>query len=168
MFPVLDSDGKLPIRFTRRIPFGTFIRTTNQSSGGVTSENLITFDTDVSKNMIEHGASTSVIKVFEAGLYWGNIRITVNASASNKTIELYPKVNGVIVANAAVHESLPNTGDQLISRVYVAVLAAGDTIEWAWVSRDDASMIIEANAAGVSPTSPASPSAVFNLMRVSP
>ena len=91
----------------------------------------------------------------------------MNATAGGKNFDLWLLLNGSNVANSNIHESLPNSGDQLITRTYVISVSANDYIEWNWCSRDDAGLILETQSSGASPTTPVAPCALLTVTRIS-
>lgn len=168
--PTLESDGKMPDGYAKTQPYACLSYTAgNQTSGGTTSENIVALDTEMEKNRIFHDNATnnSQIRVADAGVYKFIVTYVVNAAAAGKTFEAWMKKNGSNVANSTIHESMPNSGDQIITRSYIITLAALDYIEFAWCSRDDGTMILEKNTGGASPTSPDAPCVMVCVHRVS-
>lgn len=168
--PELEADGKLPFKYLKGIPMANFAFTGgNQVTGGVTSENLILLDTEGIKQYIIHSTVTnsSRMQVMYAGTYRFSLTAIVKSSAANKTVEIYAKVNGTIAANSGIHQSTSNTADGVLTRTFLVTLAANDFVEFAWCSRDDASMLLETNAGGVSPTTPTQPCVAINVQLLS-
>ena len=168
--PRLDSDGKFPEIYGKVQPCATLTYTAgNQTSGGTTSANLILFDTEVTKQRILHDNVTdsSRVQVIDGGLYEFRISVLVNPTASSSEFDLWLRKNGTNVANSCIHESMPKDGDQHISRTFILQLVADDYVEWVWCSRNDASLILETQAAGANPTTPVAPCAILTVSRVS-
>jgi hypothetical protein len=168
--PRLDSDGKFPEIYGKVQPYGSFAYVSgNQTSGGTTTANKLLFDTDLYKSRLIHDTVTNSERVqfIDGGIYAFHVQCLVNATAGGKNFDLWLLLNGSNVANSNVHESLPNSGDQLITRTYIISVSANDYIEWNWCSRDDAGLILETQSAGASPTTPVAPCALLTVSRIS-
>lgn len=151
------------------IPHGSFSDSTTQTSGGTTTANAITFNTDEVKAGITHSTVTnpSRITVDTAGTYLITFSIIVNASAVNKHINIWLSVGGTNVARSNTVYELPLSGEALTTVTYIYTFTAGQYFEIMWCSRDDASMTLLATAADVNPTTPASPSVILTVNKIS-
>lgn len=151
------------------IPHGSFSDSTTQTSAGTTSANAITFNTDEIKAGITHSTSVnpSRITVDTAGTYLITFSAIVNPSAAAKHVNIWLSVNGSNVARTNTIYELPASGEALTTVTYIYTFAAGSYFELYWCSRDDANMTLLATAAGINPTTPASPSIILTVNKIS-
>lgn len=161
VFPTVTNDIALP--------YAHLSDSTTQSSGGTSSANLVTYDTDAYKVGITHSTVTnpSRVTIDNAGAYAIEFSAVVNASGVNKHIDIWLKVDGSNVANSNTHYELPLSGETLVTVELFYVFTANQYFEIAWASTDDAGMTLLATAAAASPTRPASPSVIVTVNKVS-
>jgi hypothetical protein len=166
---VYTSQGWIDLQ-NQPSPHCSLTDSTTQVSAGLTSENLVTWDTDEIKFRITHSTVTDTSRIYldEDGTY----RITFNASpepsASNKTARFWLKVDGVNVPRTGTKVAIPNSAAEgLFSITYIYQFSQGQYFEIAWASVDNADMQLTATAADINPTRPASPSVFLNVTRIS-
>jgi hypothetical protein len=133
--------------------------------------NAMTFDTvDYSNNCSL--VSTSQFKVTYAGIY--NLQFSTqfqNTDTQIHDVSIWLRKNGTNLAGSTGFVSVPNThggvdGHAIVGWNFYLSLAANDYIEIYW-STTDATVTIQAYAAGVSPTRPTTASNVATLTFVS-
>jgi len=149
--------------------YGNFARSTNQASGGTTSDNLITWDTtNLSKGMAL-GSDTSKIVFAVPGTYNLNFlgQFNFTGGASNYNITTWFSKNGVQVpASAFTFTTASAQNSQVLANIESPIsVVAGDYIQFHWWS-GASGMALIATAAGTNPTRPASPSANITIYNV--
>lgn len=150
-------------------PHAVLCNTGNLTSAGTTSENLITFNTQTDLEQFTHSTSTNPSRVYanRTGDYIILVTLDVVASAPNKHIVAWLKRNGSNVTNSATILECPLSGEAYLSLMFYSELNAGDYLEIAWCSRDDASLALVATAAAANPTTPVAPSVEIIITRKS-
>lgn len=171
--PIVDKANVITKKITYanlvNFPYAIVSNSATLTSGGTTTANLVTFDTDVYKNKITHSTVTnpSRITVDEAGAYLITFSAVVNASVANKHIDIWLRKDGTNVAGSNTHYETPLSGEGLCTVTFIEQLTANQYIELVWASKDDASFVLLATAAGASPTTPASPSVILTINKIS-
>jgi len=150
--------------------WGNFARSTSQASGGVTTDNLVTWDTtNSSKGMLISGTDASKIVFTNPGIYNLNFlgQFNFTGGASNYNITTWYSKNGVQVPSSSFTFTTTSAqGSQVLANVEAPItVAAGDYIQFHWWS-GAAGMSLLATAAGTNPTRPASPSANLTIYNV--
>jgi hypothetical protein len=147
---------------------GYFYDTTNQSSAGTTSSNLVTVNSTATSNGISI-VNNSQVTFANAGRYLVNFlgQFTFVGGASNYNITVWWTKNGQAVTNSAY--TFTNTGSQnsqvLANVENIIQVNAGDYIQFYWWS-GAAGMSLLTTAAGTNPTRPASPSVNLSIFNV--
>jgi len=113
------------------------------------------------------GSAVERITVDKAGAYLITFSACVVASAVNKHVQIWLKVDGANVARTNTVSETPISGEDVVTVTYIYVFTAGQYFELAWASEDDASMILNATAAGTTPTTPASPAVICTVNKIS-
>ena len=150
--------------------YGNFARSTNMSSGGTTSDNLITWDTtNQSKGMSISETDASKIVFANPGTYNLNFlgQFNFTGGASNYNITTWFSKNGVQVPSSAfTFTTTTAQGSQVLANIESPITAAsGDYIQFHWWSGASGMSLIS-TAAGTNPTRPASPSANLTIYNV--
>jgi len=150
--------------------YGNFARSTSMSSGGTTSDNVITWDTtSIARGMSINSGDTSKIVFANPGTYNLNFlgQFNFTGGASNYNITTWFSKNGVNVpASAFTFTTTSAQNSQVLANVESPVtVASGDYIQFHWWS-GAAGMSLLATAAGTNPTRPASPSANITIYNV--
>ena len=150
--------------------YGNFARSTSMSSGGTTTDNLITWDiTNINKGMSISGTDASKIVFENSGTYNINFlgQFNFTGGASNYNITVWYSKNGVQVSNSAFTFTTTSAqGSQVLANIESPITAAsGDYIQFHWWSGASGMSLIS-TAAGTNPTRPASPSANLTIYNV--
>ena len=150
--------------------FGNFQRLTNMSSGGTTSDNVITWDTtSISRGMSINNGDESKIVFANPGTYNLNFlgQFNFTGGASNYNVTTWFSKNGVNVPSSSFTFTTTSAqGSQVLANIESPItVAAGDYIQFHWWS-GAAGMSLLATAAGTNPTRPASPSANLTIYNV--
>jgi hypothetical protein len=150
-------------------PVATLSSTANQTSGGVTTANNVTFNSNDLLSQITHSTSSNTSQVWtqSAGKYLITFSVMFDTALPNKHISIWLKKNGSNVANSGTDKSItPAVEEQLITVTWIQDLLAGEYIEVAWWS-DDAGCVLRAELSTTAPTRPASPSVILTINKVS-
>jgi hypothetical protein len=150
--------------------FGNFARSTNMASGGITSDNLITWDTtNNSKGMSISVTDASKIIFANPGTYNLNFlgQFNFTGGASNYNITTWYSKNGTPVPYSSYTFTTTSAqGSQVLANIEAPItVATGDYIQFHWWS-GAAGMSLIATPAGTNPTRPASPSANLTIYNV--
>jgi hypothetical protein len=151
--------------------YGSFESTATQTSGGVTSANLVTFNavTNSSGTSIDTGATSSKITFANAGTYAIDFNglYFFSGGASNYNITVWYAKNGNAVANSAyTFTTTSSQSAQVMGHITdLVTVAANDYIQIYWWAAA-AGVALTPTAAGTNPTRPASSSATINTWRV--
>lgn len=148
--------------------WGAFWSTSDQTNAGATSVNYMTVNnSDPSNNQIQIGATSSQIKVLNAGVY--NIQFSAQfdkTDGGKDDVSVWFLKNGVNIPDSNSIFSLEGNNDKLIAALNLMVsLDINDYIEIAWASAD-LDMSLHFDAAGVSPTRPQTPSVIITLQQI--
>jgi hypothetical protein len=148
--------------------FGSFESTQDQASGGVTSANVVTFNTTTVTNGITV-ANSSEITYANAGTYAIDFNglYFFSGGASNYNITVWYRKNGADVANSAYTFTTTSAqAAQVMGHITdLVTLAAGDKIQIYWWAAA-AGVSLKTTAGGTGPTRPASSSATFNTWKI--
>jgi hypothetical protein len=148
--------------------WGAFWSTSDQTNAGATSVNYMTVNnSDPSNNQVQIGATSSQIKVLNAGVY--NIQFSAQfdkTDGGKDDVSVWFLKNGVNIPDSNSIFSLEGNHDKLIAALNLMVnLGVNDYIEIAWASAD-LDMSLHFDAAGTSPTRPQTPSVIITLQQV--
>ena len=150
--------------------FGNFQRSTSMSSGGTTSDNVITWDTtSISRGMSINNGDASKIVFANPGTYNINFlgQFNFTGGSSDYHITTWYSKNGTNVSSSAFTFTTGSTqNSQVLANIEAPItVAAGDYIQFhSWSAA--AGMALIATAAGTNPTRPASPSANLTIYNV--
>jgi hypothetical protein len=147
---------------------GSFEDTTTQTNAGVTSANLVTFNTTSVTNGVSL-MSTSQITFANSGRYLVNFlgQFQFSGGASNYNITVWWAKNGTIVPNSAsTFTTTSAQASQIMSNVEdIIQVTAGDYYQFYWWA-GAAGISLVPTAAATSPTRPLSPSVKLNIFNV--
>jgi hypothetical protein len=149
--------------------WGAFWSTTTQTNPVANTANFITVNnSDPSNNAVQIGASSSQIKVLNAGVY--NIQFSIQydkTDGGKDDFSLWFLKNGANISDSnsefTIHD---NNGKLIASLNFMLPLNANDYIQLAWSSSDTAMRALYV-AAQASPTRPATPSVIITFTQVS-
>jgi hypothetical protein len=148
--------------------WGAFWSNVDQTNAGATSVNLMTVNnSDPSNNGVQIGATSSQIKVLNAGTYNFQFSAQFDKSDGGKdNVEVWFLKNGVNIADSNSLFSLEGNNDKVIAALnFMVTLSANDYIELAWFSAD-IDLFLHHDVAGTSPTRPAVPSVIITVQQV--
>ena len=148
--------------------WGAFWSNVDQTNAGITSVNLMTVNnSDPGNNGVQIGATSSQIKVLNAGTY--NIQFSAQFDKSDggkDNVEVWFLKNGVNIADSNSLFSLEGNNDKVIAALnFMVTLSANDYIQLAWHSAD-IDLFLHHDVAGTSPTRPAVPSVIITVQQV--
>lgn len=148
--------------------WGAFWSTVAQTNAGATSVNYMTVNnSDPANNDVQIGATSSQIKVLNAGVY--NIQFSAQfdkTDGGKDDVSVWFLKNGVNIPDSNSEFSLEGNNDKLIAALnFIVDLSANDYIEIAWASADTV-LGLHYQAAQVSPTRPATPSVIITLQQI--
>ena len=148
--------------------WGAFWSTSNQTNAGATSVNYMTVNnSDPSNNQVQIGATSSQIKVLNAGVYNVQFSAQFNKTDGGKDdVSVWFLKNGVNIPDSNSIFSLEGNNDKLIAALnFMVNLGVNDYIQIAWSSAD-LDLSLHFDAAGTSPTRPQTPSVIITLQQV--
>ena len=148
--------------------WGQFWSTSDQLNAGATSVNYMTVNnSDPSNNQVQIGATSSQIKVLNAGVY--NVQFSAQfdkTDGGKDEVSVWFLKNGVNIPDSNSIFSLEGNHDKLIAALNLMVnLGVNDYIQIAWASADT-DMSLHFDGAGTSPTRPQTPSVIITLQQV--
>ena len=148
--------------------WGAFWSTSDQTNAGATSVNYMTVNnSDASNNQVQIGATSSQIKVLNAGVY--NVQFSAQfdkTDGGKDDVSVWFLKNGVNIPDSNSIFSLEGNNDKLIAALNLMVnLGVNDYIQIAWASAD-LDLSLHFDAAGTSPTRPQTPSVIITLQQV--
>ena len=148
--------------------WGAFWSDQDQTNAGATSANPMTVNnSDPSNNGVQIGATSSQIKVLNAGVY--NIQFSAQFDKSDggkDNVEVWFAKNGVNIPDSNSLYSLEGNNDKLIAALnFMLPLQANDYIQIVWHS-SDTNLFLHHDISGTSPTRPATPSVIITVQQV--
>ena len=148
--------------------WGAFWSDQDQTNAGATSANPMTVNnSDPSNNGVQIGATSSQIKVLNAGVY--NIQFSAQFDKSDggkDEVEVWFAKNGVNIPDSNSLYSLQGNNDKLIAALnFMLPLQANDYIQIVWHSADT-DLFLHHDISGTSPTRPATPSVIITVQQV--
>ena len=148
--------------------WGSFWSNVDQTNAGATSTNFMTVNnSDPSNNGVQIGTTSSQIKVLNDGVY--NIQFSAQFDKSDggkDNVEVWFAKNGSNIADSNSIYSLEGNNDKLIAALnFMLPLKANDYIQIAWHSAD-LDLFLHHDAAGASPTRPATPSVIITVQQI--
>ena len=149
--------------------YGTFVSTANQTNGGSTTANPVSFDTTALSNGVTINASNQ-ITFANPGIYLIEYELAFASSVgSNPSIFTWLAQQGTNITNSACDFTLQGGANQpqVISQQWIVNVTAGQYVQIYWSSSSTNVSLVYQAASG-SPTKPASPSAIVNVSFVPP
>jgi hypothetical protein len=151
---------------------GSFENTTTLTNAGITSSNLVTFDTTSASNgvsVVTDGTGLSRVTFAYAGSYLMNFlgQFSFAGGASNYNITVWWAKNGTTVTNgSSTFTTTSAQGSQIMANVEdIIQVAAGDYIQFYWWA-GASGISLASTAIASNPTRPAAPSARLNIFNV--
>ena len=147
--------------------FANFGSAVDQTAAVINTAYPITWDLTGPKQGISlNGSDTSKIEFTHAGTYHITLVVTVSSgSASTKTIEIWPRVNGVDIANSGIVSTAHENGQKkVLAKSVMFTVSAGDYLQAMWAV-DDTDLLLEHENA--SAFAPAVSSSTINILQVS-
>lgn len=147
--------------------FANFGSAVDQTAAAINTAYPINWDLTGPKQGISlNGSDTSKIEFTHAGTYYISYVGTVSSSsASTKTIEMWPRVNGVDISNSGIVSTAHENGQKkVIARNGMFTVNAGDYLQAMWAV-DDTNLWLEHENA--SAFAPAVPSSTISIVQVS-
>jgi hypothetical protein len=148
--------------------WGAFWSDVDQTNAGATSTNFMTVNNSApSNNAVEIGATSSQIKVLNAGVYNFQFSAQVDKTDGGKDeLQIWFAKNGLNIADSNRIFTMEGNPDRLTAVYnYIFHLEANDYIQIAWHSTDTA-MFLHHDAVGVSPTRPETPSVIITVQQI--
>jgi len=148
--------------------WGSFWSNVDQTNAGATTANLMTVNnSDPSNNGVQIGATSSQIKVLNAGVY--NIQFSAQVDKNDggtDEIQIWFLKNGSNIPDTTRIFTSEGNPDRLTTVFnYTLSLVANDYIEIAWHSAD-LNMFLHHDVSGASPTRPETPSVIITVQQV--
>jgi hypothetical protein len=169
------TDGVIFVRPTiqQQKYYGTFSDTTTQSPAAIYTPQAITFNTTDVANGFSRGTPTSRITASVSGYYNFQFSLQVSStSASSKVVWVWPRINGVDVANSNSRVTITGSGTSLVvAWSFAFSLGAGGYFELMFAA-DDTNVQFIFEAAQTGPTGgatfarPAVPSAILVVAEI--
>lgn len=148
--------------------YGAFSDTTVQAIAAADTVQTVTFNTTSISSGVAIGSPTSRIVITNAAVYNFQFSIQLGSTAGAlRTITVWPRVNGVNVANSASLVSIASSSTSIVpAGSFVISMSAGDYFELVWASSGiDVSLAAQASQA--SPfVRPAVPSVILTVTQV--
>lgn len=147
--------------------FANFGSAVDQTAAAINTAYPIAWDLTGPKQGISlNGSDTSKIEFTHAGTYYISYVGTVSSSsASTKTIEIWPRVNGVDIANSGIVSTSHENGQKkVIARNGTFTVSAGDYLQAVWAVDDTDLWLEHENASAFAP---AVPSSTISILQVS-
>lgn len=164
---VLTSTGTATQWKNLALYSATFFDSTLQTSGGVTTANLVRINSTQQANGFTLG--TNRINVLNDGVYFftANLQLAFTGGSSNYNVTVWYTINDLVVANSAFTFTTSSAqNDQTLAAVTdTIVFNAGDYIKFYWWS-GAAGMTLLPTAAATNPLRPLSPSVNINIFNV--
>jgi len=146
--------------------YGSFYSTVDQTNGGATVANKMTYNTTDFSNGVSI-VSNSRITMANAGVY--NIQFSAQldkTDSGDDIVQIWLQKNGSNIANTNTEMTLTgNNGKHVAAWNFFVNAAANDYFEICWHSSDTA-VFINYIAAASSPTRPAIPSVILTVNKV--
>lgn len=148
--------------------WGAFWSTATQTNAGTTTANFMTVNnSDASNNGVQIGATSSQIKVLNAGVY--NIQFSAQLDKTDSgtdNLDVWFRKNGANITDSNSEYSLVGNNARMIAALnYMLPLEANDYIQIAWSSADiDMRLLYQGTQ--TNPTRPAVPSVIITVQQV--
>ena len=147
--------------------YAEFFDTSQQTVASINTAYPITWNgTDVTDSVSLNVSDTSKMEFTYSGIYHVDMSATIHStSASSKDVWIWPRINGVDVANSSsmVNSLDTNNHRQTINRSGLFTIASGDYLQWMWASSDTN---LDLHGTAASAFGPAVPSATVTIVQV--
>ena len=147
--------------------YAEFFDTSQQTVASINTAYPITWNgTDVTDGVSLNVSDTSKMEFTYGGIYHVDMSATIHStSASSKDVWIWPRINGVDVANSSsmVNSLDTNNHRQTINRSGLFTIASGDYLQWMWASSDTN---LDLHGTAASAFGPAVPSATVTIVQV--
>lgn len=147
--------------------YAEFFDTSQQTAASINTAYPITWNgTDVTDGVSLNVSDTSKMEFTYGGIYHVDMSATIHStSASSKDVWIWPRINGVDVANSSsmVNSLDTNNHRQTINRSGLFTIASGDYLQWMWASNDTN---LDLHGTAASAFGPAVPSATVTIVQV--
>ena len=147
--------------------YAEFFDTSQQTVASINTAYPITWNgTDVTDGVSLNVSDTSKMEFTYGGIYHVDMSATIHStSASSKDVWIWPRINGVDVANSSsmVNSLDTNNHRQTINRSGLFTIASGDYLQWMWASNDTN---LDLHGTAASAFGPAVPSATVTIVQV--
>ena len=147
--------------------YAEFFDTSQQTVASINTAYPITWNgTDVTDGVSLNVSDTSKMEFTYGGIYHVDMSATIHStSASSKDVWIWPRINGVDVANSSsmVNSLDTNNHRQTINRSGLFTIASGDYLQWMWATSDTN---LDLHGTAASAFGPAVPSATVTIVQV--
>lgn len=147
--------------------YAEFFDTSQQTVALINTAYPITWNgTDVTDGVSLNVSDTSKMEFTYSGIYHVDMSATIHStSASSKDVWIWPRINGVDVANSSsmVNSLDTNNHRQTINRSGLFTIASGDYLQWMWATSDTD---LDLHGTAASSFGPAVPSATVTIVQV--
>lgn len=163
---VTDVQGGKFINF----PYGAFQDNTTHTAAAINTAYTIPLSTTDYSNGISLGTPSSRVVVNSAGLYNFQFSIQIaKSSGSTSNIWIWPRINGVNVADSATKISIQGTtASNVAAWNFVLSMEANDYFELVWLTDSTSVQLVHEAGFGVAPNDvPEIPSVILTVTFVS-
>ena len=147
--------------------YAEFFDTSQQTVASVNTAYPITWNgTDVTDGVSLNVSDTSKMEFTYSGVYHIDVSVTIHStSASSKDVWIWPRIDGVDVANSSSMVNSLDTNDhrQTINRSGLFSITSGQYLQWMWATND---LNLDLHGTAASAFGPAVPSATVTIVQV--
>lgn len=147
--------------------YAEFYDTSQQTVASINTAYPITWNgTDVADGVSLNVSDTSKMEFTYSGVYHIDMSATIHStSASSKDVWIWPRIDGVDVANSSsmVNSLDTNNHRQTINRSGLFSLTSGQYVQWMWATND---LNLDLHGTAASAFGPAVPSATVTIVQV--
>jgi hypothetical protein len=147
--------------------YAEFFDTSQQTVASVNTAYPITWNgTDVTDGVSLNVSDTSKMEFTYSGVYNIDMSATIHStSASSKDVWIWPRIDGVDVANSSSMVNSLDTNDhrQTINRSGLFSITSGQYLQWMWATND---LNLDLHGTAASAFGPAVPSATVTIVQV--
>jgi len=147
--------------------YAEFYDTSQQTVASINTAYPITWNgTDVADGVSLNVSDTSKMEFTYSGVYHIDMSATIHStSASSKDVWIWPRIDGVDVANSSsmVNSLDTNNHRQTINRSGLFSLTSGQYVQWMWATND---LDLDLHGTSASAFGPAVPSATVTIVQV--
>lgn len=147
--------------------YAEFYDTSQQTVASINTAYPITWNgTDVADGVSLNVSDTSKMEFTYSGVYHIDMSATIHStSASSKDVWIWPRIDGVDVANSSsmVNSLDTNNHRQTINRSGLFSLTSGQYLQWMWSTND---LNLDLHGTAASAFGPAVPSATVTIVQV--